>query len=187
MISCVFVGSTCFFCCTALLQSSNSDPWYGLSIETRTGFDMLRLWLNRLHCARRTPVSRAHWSSWKLWAACGSLGHHHFHKLLIVDLAITINVSLTDHLVHLFIRELLTKVGHDVAQLSSTDEAIAIAIENLEGFNQLFFGIGIPSSCGPSETRTLGNQWFHCHLHPPERAKLSMWEGALWDMGYRIS
>ena len=36
-----------------------------------------------------------------------------------------------------------TKIGHDVAQLSSTDETIAIAIENLEGFNQLFFRIGI--------------------------------------------
>merc|ERR1719510_1642986 len=71
------------------------------------------------------------------------LCHHHFNKFLIVDLTVTINVCLPDHFIDFLIRELLTEIGHDVAQLSSTDETIAIAVEDLEGLNKLFFGISI--------------------------------------------
>lgn len=46
-----------------------------------------------------------------------SLGEHHLNKLLIVDLAISIAVSLPNHLVHLLLRELLAQVGHHMAQL----------------------------------------------------------------------
>jgi len=45
------------------------------------------------------------------------LGHHHLDELLIIDLAITVRVGLTNHLVNLFICEFLTQVRHDVAQL----------------------------------------------------------------------
>ena len=36
-----------------------------------------------------------------------------------------------------------SEIGHDVAQLGSADEAVAITIEDLEGFNQLLFSVGI--------------------------------------------
>merc|ERR1711879_941671 len=68
----------------------------------------------------------------------GSLGHHHLHELLVIDLPITVHICLSDHLIDLLIRELLTQVGHHMTQLSRADEAVAIAVENLEGLNQLF-------------------------------------------------
>merc|ERR1719162_2253091 len=71
------------------------------------------------------------------------LRHHHLHELLIVDLAITINVRLTNHFINLLIRELLSEICHDVAQLCGTDEAVAIAIENLEGLDELLFGVSV--------------------------------------------
>merc|ERR1712196_477739 len=66
-----------------------------------------------------------------------SLGHHHLHKLLVVDLPIPIDVSLTDHLINLFIRKLLPKVCHHMPQLRSTDEAITVAVKDLEGDGQI--------------------------------------------------
>merc|ERR1719195_680407 len=62
-----------------------------------------------------------------------SLGHHHLHELLVVDLPVTIHVSLTNHLVHFLVGELLAQVRHDVPQLCGADEAVPITIENLEG------------------------------------------------------
>merc|ERR1719189_1223662 len=67
-----------------------------------------------------------------------SLGHHHLYELFIVDLSITVNVGLADHLINLLI-----KVGHDMTKLRSTDEAVAIAIEHLEGFDQFLLGVGV--------------------------------------------
>merc|ERR1719510_2486784 len=67
----------------------------------------------------------------------GSLGHHHLDELLVVDLAIPVDVCLADHLIHLLICELLPEIGHHVAELGRTDEAVAIAIKDLECFDQL--------------------------------------------------
>merc|ERR1712113_1378194 len=69
--------------------------------------------------------------------------HHHLDELLIIDLAIAVDVCLSDHFINFLIRKLLAKVRHDVAKLSCTDEAVTIAIENLERLNQLFFSIRI--------------------------------------------
>ena len=44
----------------------------------------------------------------------------------IVDLTISINVCFSDHLIHFLISQLLSKVCHHMAQLSSTDVPIAI-------------------------------------------------------------
>ena len=49
-----------------------------------------------------------------------------------VDTPVTILVCLADHLVNLLIRQFLADRGHDVTQLSGRDEAIVIAVENLE-------------------------------------------------------
>merc|ERR1712211_200980 len=42
------------------------------------------------------------------------LCHHHLDKLLIIDLSVAIDVSLSDHFIHLLIGQLLAQVGHDV-------------------------------------------------------------------------
>merc|ERR1740117_1575216 len=72
-----------------------------------------------------------------------SLGHHHLDKLLVINLTITVNICLTDHLVDLLIRELLPKVGHHVPQLRSADETISVTVKNLEGLDKLFLGVGV--------------------------------------------
>merc|ERR1719506_895979 len=69
------------------------------------------------------------------------LGHHHLHELLVVDLTISIDICLTDHLVNLLICQLLAQVGHDVTQLSSRDKPVAIAVKDLEGFNELLLRV----------------------------------------------
>merc|ERR1712134_221053 len=71
------------------------------------------------------------------------LGHHHLDELLIIDLSVSIDISLANHLIDLFVGELLAKIGHHMPQLRSTNESVAIAIENLESFNQLLFCIGV--------------------------------------------
>merc|ERR1712057_40607 len=71
------------------------------------------------------------------------LGHHDLDELLVVELAITINISLTDHLVDLLVGGLLAEVGHDVTELSSGDEAVAVLVEDLEGLLDLLLGVGV--------------------------------------------
>lgn len=63
----------------------------------------------------------------------------------IVDLAISINVSLSDHLIHLLVRQLLPQVRHDVTQLGGTDIAIPIL-----GFGDKGLSLRLPclESCG---------------------------------------
>jgi hypothetical protein len=46
-------------------------------------------------------------------------------------LAVTVNIRLPDHLIHLLVGELLTEVSHHVSQLSSGDEAVAVLVEHL--------------------------------------------------------
>lgn len=46
----------------------------------------------------------------------------------IVDLAVPVNVGLSDHLIHFLVCQLLTQVRHDVAQLRSADVAVAILV-----------------------------------------------------------
>lgn len=53
-------------------------------------------------------------------------------RTFIVHLTITIYVGFSDHLIHLFICQLLAKVCHDMTQLCSTDVAITV----LEGIRQ---------------------------------------------------
>merc|ERR1719482_1117653 len=81
------------------------------------------------------------------WGAPGvyrrSLSHHDLHELLVVDLAVTVNVGLADHLVDLLVGQLLAEVGHDVAQLSRRDEAVAILVEDAEGLLELLLGVGV--------------------------------------------
>jgi hypothetical protein len=49
--------------------------------------------------------------------------------------AVAVDVSLADHLVHLLISQLLAQVGHYVPQLSRRDESVAVAVEDLEGLD----------------------------------------------------
>merc|ERR1740117_2348858 len=67
--------------------------------------------------------------------------HHHLDEFLIVDLTITINICLTNHLINFFIRQLLSEVGHHVTQLCSTDEAVTITVKHFESLNQLLLSV----------------------------------------------
>jgi hypothetical protein len=49
-----------------------------------------------------------------------------------VDTPVAILVSLTDHLIHLIVCELLADRSHDMTELSSRDEAIVITVEDLK-------------------------------------------------------
>jgi hypothetical protein len=49
--------------------------------------------------------------------------------------AVAVDVSLADHLIHLLIGQLLAEVGHHVPQLSRRDQSVAVAVEDLEGLN----------------------------------------------------
>merc|ERR1719203_1429887 len=76
-------------------------------------------------------------------ASLGSLGHHHLDELFVVDLPIAVDISLADHLVDLLIGELFPEVGHDMAKLCCTDEAIAITIEDLESLDELLLRVRV--------------------------------------------
>jgi hypothetical protein len=65
----------------------------------------------------------------------------YLHELLVVDLSVTIHISFTDHLIDFLVSELLTEVGHDVAQFSSRNESIAILVEHTECFLDFFLRI----------------------------------------------
>jgi len=71
------------------------------------------------------------------------LGHHHLDELLVVDLPVTIDVSLADHLVDLLVRELLAQVGHDVTELGGGDETVTVLVEDLERLQDLLLGVGV--------------------------------------------
>ena len=72
-----------------------------------------------------------------------SLGHHHSNELLVVDVTVSVDVGLSDHLVDLLVGQLLSQVCHDVAQLGGRDETVAVTIEDLEGLNQLLLSVRI--------------------------------------------
>merc|ERR1719218_220464 len=71
------------------------------------------------------------------------LGHHHLDEFFVVDLTIAIDISFADHLIGLLVGEFLAKVGHDVSELSSADEAIAVLVEDLESLNNLFLRVSV--------------------------------------------
>jgi len=77
------------------------------------------------------------------WCAQHLVGHHHLDELLVVDLAITIDISLADHLIDLLVGELLAEVCHDVAELGGGDETIAVLVEDLERLLDLLLGVGV--------------------------------------------
>nr|ACR33849.1 unknown [Zea mays] len=72
-----------------------------------------------------------------------SLGHHDLDELLVVDLAVAVNIGLTDHLVDLLVSQLLAEVGHDMAELSSRDETILVLVEDAKGLLKLLLGVGV--------------------------------------------
>merc|ERR1719181_1347302 len=90
---------------------------------------------------RATPLSAR--ESTRMRKDVRLLGHHDLDELLVVDLAVTVNVRLADHLVDLLVGELLAEVGHDVAKLSRRDEAVAVLVEDAEGLLELLLGVRV--------------------------------------------
>ena len=75
--------------------------------------------------------------------ACVKSAHDHLDELLVVDLAITIDVSLADHLIDLLVGHVLSEIEHDVLQLSSGDKTVPISVEYLKCVQNLLFGVPI--------------------------------------------
>lgn len=71
------------------------------------------------------------------------LRHHHLNEFFVIDLAISVNISFTNHLINLLIGELLTQVGHNVTKFGGGNETVAVLVEHLEGFQDFFFRISI--------------------------------------------
>lgn len=57
----------------------------------------------------------------------------HLDELLVVDLAVTVHVSLADHLVHLLVRELLAQVGHHMPQLTQQQQGSSKGRQQWDG------------------------------------------------------
>ena len=71
------------------------------------------------------------------------LGHHHLDEFLVVDLAITIDIGLTDHFIDLLVSQLLAQVSHDVAKLGGGDETVTVLVEHLEGLDDFLLAVGV--------------------------------------------
>lgn len=55
-------------------------------------------------------------------------------KRLTVNPSVTILISLTDHLVDFVVGQLLADGGHNVTQLGGGDEAVVVAVEDLNSW-----------------------------------------------------
>merc|ERR1712086_432481 len=71
------------------------------------------------------------------------LRHHDLDELFVIDLAVAINISFTDHLIDLLVGQPLAKVGHYMTQLSSGDETVSVLVEHLEGLLDLLLGVSV--------------------------------------------
>lgn len=72
-----------------------------------------------------------------------STSHHHADEFVIVDVSISVDVGLPDHLVHFLLRQLLPQVRHHVPQLRRRNQPVSVPVENLESLDQLLFSIGV--------------------------------------------
>merc|ERR1719424_1302840 len=94
-----------------------------------------------MNVLRFYKISSLSFQNWRV--NTNLFAHHHFDELLVVDLSIAINISLTDHFINFFIGKFLTKVSHDVAKLSSGDESITVFVENLESLKDFFLRVRV--------------------------------------------
>ena len=59
-----------------------------------------------------------------------SLSHHHSNELLIVDVSVTVDISLSDHFIDLLVSQFLAEISHNMPQLSRRNVSVAIFIED---------------------------------------------------------
>ena len=62
---------------------------------------------------------------------------------LTVNATVTVLVSLPNHLIDLVVGKLLADRGHDMTQLGSRNEAVVVAVEDLECFPNLLLRVGV--------------------------------------------
>ena len=72
-----------------------------------------------------------------------SSGHHHSNELLVVNVAVSVDICLPNHLINFFVGEFFAQVGHDVSKFGGGNEAVSVSIEYFEGFDELLFSIGV--------------------------------------------
>lgn len=61
----------------------------------------------------------------------------------IVDLSVSIDVGLPDHLIDLLVGQLLSQIGHDVSEFCRRDEPVSVLVEDPEGLPNLLLGIRV--------------------------------------------
>lgn len=66
---------------------------------------------------------------------------HKMNELLVGDVSLAVNVSLTDNDVHLLLRKFLTHCHEDMLQLTGCDGSIAILVEHTKRFTDLLGGL----------------------------------------------
>ena len=64
-----------------------------------------------------------------------SSSHHHPDKLFIVDVAISIDICFSDHLINFFFCQFLPQVCHHMSKFSCRYQSISISIKYFECFN----------------------------------------------------
>lgn len=121
------------------LASFRKRPRNNQKGKKKNAYFCIMSWTNSLSVG--TYVSSlffyAHCTPWITGSRVGRQCPH------TVNPAITVLVSFPNHFVNFVIGELLANRGHDMAQLCSRNEAVVIAVEDLECFPDLLLGIGV--------------------------------------------
>merc|ERR1711907_370276 len=95
---------------------------------------------------------------------------HDFGELSIVDLAITVQVSLSNHAVDGLLIHRVTHGGEHVDELLAVNEAGAISVEGQEGILDLLLHLFLGLVGAPSGRRTRRTRWCRtCPCPPPRR------------------
>ena len=93
-------------------RSSSRDPWYSSVMFCQNRRLSLHSSVYTVYTVQNSSIYRTQlWTSEAFalghgWTWHGSFGHHHLHKLLIVDLTVAIHVGFTDHLIDFLISKL---------------------------------------------------------------------------------
>ncbi len=70
------------------------------------------------------------------------LGQFLPHVLLLSDSAVAVEIRLADLLVELLVSSLLARAREETHKIHSCDEAVAVAVHDLEVLNEVLLGVG---------------------------------------------
>lgn len=65
------------------------------------------------------------------------------HRTFVIDLAVAVYIRFPDHLVDLFVRQLLAEVGHYVAEFGRRYETVTVFVEHSERLADLLLAVRV--------------------------------------------